>query len=420
MRIWTTVIGQRLDGAENTRSMLLCAELLRRGHEVTMWTSAYDHIRKEWRSEWLAHPEGMTRDDGLTIRFLKGCGYPSNLSVRRFVDHYLAARDFSRAAAAAERPDVIVASLPDQWTAAAAVAFGRRTGVPTIVDVRDKWPDVFFDRIPKGPLSAIARVVLRPEERRAQRALRDATALVANMNSMMEWGLEKAKRRQTDRERVFYLTTSPKNFDVPAPAVTSHVIADALRAVAGRTVLTFVGTFNKTQSPLLVLDALDVLRRDGRLDGDRTAVIIAGSGLEADEVARRAALHPDVHYVGWVDTTHMSALLAASHVGLLPLNFVTPAFNNKAFAYLASGLPIINGATGDLAEIVEKEHAGINVPAGRADLLADAMHRLIVQPELRETMAANVRRLFLARFDRGANYAAYADHVESIARQSAP
>jgi glycosyltransferase involved in cell wall biosynthesis len=156
------------------------------------------------------------------------------------------------------------------------------------------------------------------------------------------------------------------------------------------------------------------------MDVDSTAVIIAGGGIDEDEVARRSAEHPNVHYVGWVDPTHMSALLAASHVGLLPLNFVTPAFNNKAFAYLASGLPIINGATGDLADIVDEEHAGINVSAGQPEAFADAMHTLITRPDLRATMTTNVRRLFLERFDRDANYRAYVDHVESIARGDRP
>jgi glycosyltransferase involved in cell wall biosynthesis len=418
MRIWTTVIGQRLDGAENTRSMLLCAELLRRGHEVTLWTSAYDHIRKEWRSEWRADRSGFIREDGLRVRFLKGCGYPRNLSPRRFIDHYLAARDFSRSAVAAPRPDAIVASLPDQWTAAAAVAFGKRAGVATIVDVRDKWPDVFLDRLSGSPFAGLAQLVLLQEHLRARRALHGATALVASMNSMMEWALVKAGRTPTDREKVFYLTTSPKNFDVPRPIVTSPVIAAALRAVAGRTVLTFVGTFNQTQSPLLVLDAIDHLSRQSRLDVDATSFIIAGTGLNADEIARRCAAYPNVHYVGWVDSAHMSALLHASDVGLLPLNFATPAFNNKAFAYLASGLPIINGATGDLAAIVRDEQAGINVPAGNVEALADAIEVLVSQPALRQSMAKNVRRLFVERFDRDANYGAYADHIESIAGEA--
>ncbi|MGZ8456578.1 MAG: glycosyltransferase [Gemmatirosa sp.] len=418
MRIWTTVIGQRLDGADDTRSMLLCAELLRRGHEVTMWTSAYDHIRKVWRREWLeSGGDAYRREDSLEIRFMKGCGYRTNVSVRRFADHWLAARDFLRQAPKLPRPDAIVASLPDHLTADAAVEFGRRHGVPTIVDVRDKWPDVFLDRAAGTRIAGIADAVLATEHRRSARLLRRADALVANMQSMMSWALDKADRTPTERERVFYLTPFARNFDVPAPVLPADgAVAQTIAAVRGRTVLTFVGTFNRSQHPSLILDAVDRLAARGALDPERTAIVIAGDGVEAEEVRRRAAQHAHVHAVGWVNAEEMRALLAASDVGLLVMNFPSPAFNNKSFAYLASGLPIINGATGDLADLVDAEELGINVRGGDVDALAAAIAALASDDARRARMSANVRRLFEARFDRDANYRAYVDHVEHVAR----
>lgn len=409
-------MGQRLDGAENTRSMLLCAELVRRGHHVTMWTSAYDHIRKEWRREWLEHPEGF-EVDGLHVRFMKGCGYRTNVSLRRFADHYLAARDFARLAPSAPRPDAIIASLPDHFTADAAIAFANRHRIPTILDIRDKWPDVFVDRVGTSPLAALANFALLPEHRRTRRAVRGASAVVAVMQSLLEWGLKKGRRVATQHERVFYLTTSPRNFDVQRPPVVDATMEEVLGRIRGRTVFAFVGTFNQTQHPSLILDAIDILAAEGRFDPSTSALVIAGDGNDAEEVRRRAARYPNVHYVGWVNARQMSALLGASDVGILAMNFASPAFNNKAFAYLASGLPIINGATGDLADMVSSERAGINVRAGDARALADAIAQLSQQPALRAEFTRNVRRLFLERFDREANYRAYADHVEAVAKE---
>jgi glycosyltransferase involved in cell wall biosynthesis len=416
MRIWTTVMGQRLDGAENTRSMLLCAELVRRGHDVTMWTSAYDHIRKQWRSEWHDHAAGYRREDNLEIRFMKGLGYRKNVSARRFLDHYLAARDFARTARRSIAPDVIVTSLPDHITAAAAVAYAKERGIPVIVDVRDKWPDVFVDRAGGRLASAVANLALFPEHRRAARALREADSVVAVMRSLLEWAVKKASRPPCPSDRVFYLTTSPKNFDVLRPAPIGTV-GDVLARCTGRTVFVFVGTFNETQHPALILDAIDILARDGGLEKLGASVIIAGDGIRADEVRRRASTHRDVHYVGWVDAEQMSALLAGSHIGLLVMNFPSPAFNNKAFAYLASGLPIINGATGDLAELIDSGRAGVNVRAGDPKALAAAMSRLAADAPERDALRRNTRALFTERFDREANYRAFADHVERMARR---
>lgn len=418
MIIWTTVIGQRLNMAENTRSMLLCNELLKRGHDVIMWTSAFDHNRKEWREE-LTEGDGESYrcSDGLEIRFMRGCGYSQNVSLRRFIDHWLAARDFLRQAPDLPLPDVIVASLPDHITASAAVSYGKHKGIPTIVDIRDKWPDIFIDYTRNRLLSKIIKILLLWESRRTKRALRDADAIVAMMQSMLNWGLAKASRKPTWRERVFFLTTSPKNFDVQQQYLpVDNKVSLAVQAAHGKIIFTFVGTFNRTQHPLLILDAIKYLEPQKTEHISRFAFIIGGDGVAAEEVRRRSALHDNVNYIGWLNPTEINILLSQSNVGLLVMNYPSPAFNNKSFAYLASGLPIINGATGDLAEIIAEERAGINIKAGDPASLADAILTLGSNDQLRNKMAENARRLFIKRFNREINYQDYADHIENIAK----
>ena len=416
MRIWTSTIGQRLDGAENTRTMLLCDHLLRQGHDVTLWTSAYDHIRKQWRDEWRAHGEaGYRLANGLHVRFMKGCGYKSNVSVSRLVDHVLAARDLRRQAALLPAPDAVIASLPDHITAEAMVRYGRSVGATTIVDVRDKWPDIFIDHAPNPILKLLVRAGLAWETARARRALRDADGLVAMMNSMMAWGLAKAGRKARDTDKVFYLTTTPRNFgtDRPATDLTPEV-HNALKAVEGRTVFSFVGTFNRTQHPGLLLDAIDLLSERGQLDVERMAFLIGGSGTGADKIAQRCESYACVHDLGWLDTATMLEVLASSDVGLLLMNFPSPAFNNKAFAYLASGIPIINGATGDLADLIDERGVGVNVLGGDVEALAQAIVQLAAGGKLLDDYKARVRTLFDESFDRESNYAAYAAHVEGL------
>jgi glycosyltransferase involved in cell wall biosynthesis len=418
MRVWTSVIGQRLEGAENTRSMLMCSELLRRGHEVVMWTSAYDHIRKKWRDQWLANGmDGYRRDDGLEVRFMKGCGYSRNVSVRRLVDHHLAARSFFEQAQRLPRPDAIVASLPDHVTAAMAVRFGREHQIPTLVDVRDKWPDILLDYIANPALHAVAKLGLARERARASRALRDTDSIVTMMQSLMDWSLMMAGNEQPGpRDRIFYLTPFPQIFDVEQPQLPadSKVLA-ALAAAQDRVVFALVGTFNRLQHPSLLFDALDRLNAQDRRNGAPFTVIIGGGGIDEEEIRRRAAQYDNVHHVGWLSSAEISVLLSRSHVGLIPVHYPTPVFNNKSFSYLASGLPIINGGSGDLVDIINKQRAGINVPPGDAGALAAAIRELADNAALRAEMSANVKRLFLSRFDRDSNYRAYVDHIERVA-----
>jgi glycosyltransferase involved in cell wall biosynthesis len=413
-------MGQRLDDAADTRSMLLCTELRRRGHDVTMWTSAYDHVRKCWRPEYRAASTGVAiQPDGLPVRFMRGIGYRSNISVRRLVDHWVAARDFRAAARRLSPPDLIVASLPDHLSAAAAVAYASAQRIPVVVDVRDKWPDLFVDRARTlgGPLLAtVAAAALTGERWRARRALRNATGVVAMMDAMLSWGLRMAGRPPRWTEAVFPLTPFARNFDGDGAEPKAGGAVDALRPqLRGRVVFTFVGTYNATQHPGLVLDAVERLSAAGTWDPARHALVVAGDGADAAAVRARTEAIPGAHYAGWVGPDDMRALLQASDVGLLPMNFATPAFNNKAFAYLSSGLALVSCAQGELADLLATWQAGTTVPPADAASMAAAIHKLADDGGAREAMRAASRELFRTQFDRATNYARFADHLERVA-----
>lgn len=416
MIVWLSTIGQRLDHADNTRTMLLARYLIERGHDVTLWTSAFDHIRKQWRTEMADAVDGCwSMPNGLKVRFMKGCGYRRNIGVRRLYDHVLAARDFRRQAEALTRPDIVVASLPDHVTAAAMVDFARDHAIHSLIDVRDKWPDIFHDYAP-APLKPLVRGALMFESRRARGAMRQATALVAMMNSMLDWGLAKAGRAGTAKDRIFYLSTMESATPETAPLTDlgeEHraIMADA----AGKMVFTFIGTYNRTQHPLLAIEAFERLAQDSAFDADGVRLLIGGDGVDADAVNRRIAALPFARKLGWLKPPEMRAILTRSDVGLLPMNFPSPAFNNKAFAYLACGIPILNGALGDLAELIAEQEVGVNVPAGDPAALAATVKAFARDRDRVTAMQAKVRDLYAASFDQDRTYGDYVAHVEAIA-----
>jgi len=183
----------------------------------------------------------------------------------------------------------------------------------------------------------------------------------------------------------------------------------------GKTIFTFVGTYNRTQHPLLVIEAFERLARDPDFDAGGVRLLIGGDGVDADEVDRRIAALPFARKLGWLRPAQMRAILTRSDVGLLPMNFPSPAFNNKAFAYLACGIPILNGALGDLAELITDREVGINVAAGDPAALAATVKALASDRERVMAMQANVRKLYAESFDQDRTYRDYVAHIESIA-----
>src|SRR5208337_3241042 len=163
--------------------------LASRGHAVVWWTSTFDHFRKKH----LMLGDGVIDDpSGLMIRPLRGCGYQRNVSVARFVDHIQVARRFTELSAQEPKPDILVSALPTVEMCLAAEEYGVRFGVPTVVDLRDMWPDIIAEAGPK-PVRSLARLMLSPLFRQSHRACASATALTGITDAFVDWGLQRGQ-----------------------------------------------------------------------------------------------------------------------------------------------------------------------------------------------------------------------------------
>src|SRR5438874_2022286 len=141
MRVWLLQTGEILPleaGDRRMRTALLADALAARGHDVTWWCSAFDHMGKRMV---LADDAIVPLSGTVRLRALRGTGYRNNVSLARYVDHRIVAAKFARRAAQAPRPHVIVAAMPDLYLAYEAARFAQQAGVPLIVDGRAKPND---------------------------------------------------------------------------------------------------------------------------------------------------------------------------------------------------------------------------------------------------------------------------------------
>jgi colanic acid/amylovoran biosynthesis glycosyltransferase len=146
----------------------------------------------------------------------------------------------------------------------------------------------------------------------------------------------------------------------------------------------------------VLLEALALLDRRGRAaeldvvgdgpDRDRLAARIRALGLE-----RRARLH------GAASQERVRELLGGAAA------FCLPSFSEGVPVVLmeamAAGVPVVATRITGVPELVEDGRSGVLVPPGRADLLADALERLLNAPEAdRDAMAAAGRARVEAEF----------------------
>jgi glycosyltransferase involved in cell wall biosynthesis len=141
-------------------------------------------------------------------------------------------------------------------------------------------------------------------------------------------------------------------------------------------------------------------------------------GSEGDgPIEREAARIANVRVAPWQPAGDLAPWLYAADVLLVPAasaplerfgNCVLPM---KLFSYLAAGRPILAPAAPDTAELLRDGDTACLVPPDRPEAAARALDRLLGDPKLAETLAANAARLAsgLSWDDRAAKIKAFLD-----------
>ena len=370
--VWLVTSGEPIESldpdARPLRAGLLARSLLDDGCKVTWWSSRFDHFTKSYRQG----PTDASPRNGLTVRLIDSPGYFGNWSPRRIVDHVYLGAGLFRAARVAARPDVIVASFPPIELAAAAVRLGRQFGVPTVVDVRDLWPDVFLTMTgPKRALGAIAALAYDPL---ARWTLRNANALTSITEPMLHWALTKARRERGEQDAAFPLAYS-------AEQPTRHEVEAATDfwrqngVVEGGLSFCYSGSLN-TQ---VDLEGLIEAHRRVQQTGLNSNLVVCGTGALTHRLRAIVQTSNRVVAPGWVGKAQLWVLLRLCRAGIVPYHRrfdFELSIPNKVIEYFSAGLPVISTLQGPTCVLLAEHGSGITVPYGDSDQLAAAMLRI--------------------------------------------
>jgi glycosyltransferase involved in cell wall biosynthesis len=146
----------------------------------------------------------------------------------------------------------------------------------------------------------------------------------------------------------------------------------------------------------VLLEAIARLTESGRSvsatfvgDGPRRAAL--------EQLARKLGIADRVTFAGGVGQDDIGRYYEDADV------FCLPSFSEGLPVVLleamAAGLPVVASRIAGIPELIEHGRSGLLVPPGRADLLADALGTLLVDPGRRADLAAEARRRVGAEFD---------------------
>lgn len=412
MNIWLIQTGEPLpikNGVRKMRTSILADKLVKCGHSVFWWASAFEHQQKVIISK---KDKNFGVSERYMIRVICGCGYHRNISLARYIDHHIVALKFRVQSKKFPKPDIIVASMPDHILAYEAARYARKNGIPFLVDIRDLWPDIFLDRFRSTGLYGLVKRVLALDFARLSFLLKNADAFVAVSRGYLKWGLDKIGRTESPFDKVFYLGYKKSDSENPANADGSLDVPVLLRGRDEQKLFVFIGTFGISYELELIIQAAKYFSRSGRTD---ICFVMAGAGEKFDLIGKKAFGLKNVVLLGWIVENEINALLKMGYTGFLSYIKDAPqGLPNKPFEYLSAGLPIISSLEGEMAELVNRYQFGLNYMTGDLNGLCRCIERLASDSALHDKMSKNAMEFFKKYGDADKIYDDYARYIEQL------
>ncbi|HZT90908.1 MAG TPA: glycosyltransferase [Gaiellaceae bacterium] len=341
-------------GATQSRVQSFAEHLSDRGHDVTVISEFPNHPRGVIPPQYAGRLIEDDRSNAYRILRTWVKTNPEKTQVTR-LEFYLSYMAMAALAAPrAGRPDVVLATTPPLFTAAAGLAIARAWRAPFVLDVRDLWPAAAtsLNQISGG-------LVTRGAELLERQLYRSADAVVAVTKPFCE---------HIDRLR----GKPPATALIPNGTLDLFFgAADGAGPANGGFTVTFAGTLGIAQALPSVLDAAAEL-------ADGFVVQLVGDGpmrdqLVADAEGRGLA---NVRFRPQMPLESIPPVLATSDALLVSLA-AHPTFRSfipsKMVDFMATGRPVILAAAGEAARLAEGSRAAVVVPPEDPRALADAI-----------------------------------------------
>ena len=378
-------------GATQTRMMEFARALTDAGHEVDVLTEFPNHpagvIPDSYKGRWIEF------DRSLPFRVVRVWVAASRRKTFRTRLQFYGSFVVMAIAASVRLPpryDVVAATSPPLPVALAGSVIARLKRAAFVMDVRDLWP------LAAGALKELSNPrVYRWAERLEQRLYRSADRITVTTRAFERHIAAQDARRVA---KLVYVPngTVERVFD---PAAGDNGVRARL-GLEHRFVVTYAGLHGVAQDLSTVLAAAERLKAHPRVH-----FLFVGEGPLKNALrteARRRQLS-SVTFHSQVPLEESVWYLNASDALLVPLT-PDPVFRmfvpSKLFDSMACAKPVLLSVDGEARELLEDAKAGIFVPPGDAERLADSILRLAADPAGCEKMGRNGRDYVLRNYRR--------------------
>lgn len=401
-KVAVITMGVKLDGEKGyTRFRYLCEFLVKKGYEVDLITTTFQHWEKKQRDlesvDQKSYPFG--------IKFIYEPGYRKNIDLRRVRSHKIAAENLRKLLEKEGDYDLIYAEIPPNDVALAAAEYAHRNKIPFVADVNDLWPEAMrmvFD------IPIVSDLLFYPLKRDAEKVYSLTSGVIGTSDEYRDRPFLNQKR-DVLKETV-YVGNEISVFDREAE---QH--ADEVQKEEGTFWVTYAGTIGTSYDIRTMVLAAEELMKQGKTK-IRFQILGDGPTREMLENLAKERKIQNVKFTGYVPYEQIAAYLVKSDV--LINSFVRKAPQSivtKIGDYLAAGKPMINTCMSpEFRKKVEQDGFGINIEPEDVRELVNAVEWMYENEAERNDMGNRARKIAEEQFDRPVSYGKIEAMISSL------
>lgn len=393
MIVWIVSVGEPLpvDG-ENVR-------LRRMGNLATFLSEKCD-VNVEWFSVSFDHYKKVQRcmrdtsvaiNPKFNVNMVYVNGYKRNVSLSRVIHHKNAGKKIYQNMKKFAKPDIIFASMEPLEVSEAAAKFSKENNIPYIVDVRDLWPEIYYDVIPKA-LHPILNIYVNSCAKSLNYTLGNSDSIIGLSNGFLEYGLKYAKRFRRESDAIYPIAYP--NYDYSAYKDSFDGCWNKYQLDKTDFIVSFLGNFGDQFRFDEIITAANYFK-DKHKD---IKFVLCGNGKHEDMI--RKAVGKNVVIPGWIEKEQILSLMCYSKIGIAPyIDSMNYRLNtpNKFGEYLSAGIPIAVSVQGEMDRLLKQNNCGFSYQ--NAQDLMGIIERYYKDRKLQKEHSINARKLYEEMFN---------------------